>query len=93
MNILPRSSTRLALAALLLVASLPGHAGETGTGAPADGVGRWIAAQGNTALRQLGDELERDLHRQLKPLLPEITPAPLAETGPLDPVVTPHDAG
>lgn len=37
----------------------------------AAGVGQWIAAQGNAALREIGEDLKQDLADQLEPLLPQ----------------------
>ena len=69
-------ASSLALACGLSFASTSSQAAETGTMALAStavtGVGQWIAAQGNTALREMGDELRRELRHQLQPLLPPV---------------------
>lgn len=46
----------------------------------AAGVGQWIAAQGNAALRELGHDLREHIDDQIRPLLPQP-----ADTRPLAP--------
>lgn len=46
----------------------------------AAGVGQWIAAQGNAALRELGHDLREHIDDQIRPLLPQP-----ADTRPLTP--------
>lgn len=72
-------------AALLLCAAGPARAGTpSGSGLHlATVLGSWLAAQGNEALRDMREELTRDLERQLKPLLPK--PAESTEPAELDP--------
>ncbi|HEX4870982.1 MAG TPA: hypothetical protein VFV27_01595 [Nevskiaceae bacterium] len=41
----------------------------------ATGVGYWIAAQGNAALREIQREFEQQLRQTLQPLLPDAAPA------------------
>lgn len=64
-------------AVLMLTASFGASADMGGV---ITGVGQWIAAQGNAALRQIGEDMKRDLAEKLKPLLPQ---AP-AEKQPVD---------
>lgn len=45
----------------------------------ASAVGHWIAEQGNAALREIREELRRELEQQIQPLLP--TPAQPADDG------------
>ncbi|MDB5968439.1 MAG: hypothetical protein JWQ90_889 [Hydrocarboniphaga sp.] len=62
----------LAVAALLC-ASFGSQAADSVTARAASGVGLWIAAQGNAALHELGQELRDELRQQIKPLLPQPT--------------------
>jgi hypothetical protein len=61
-------------AAILVLASLSPVANAA---APDSGrqvvssVGHWIAEQGNAALRDMREELKRDLKNRLKPLIPD----------------------
>jgi hypothetical protein len=72
---------KLTVIAVLLAASANAFAGD---GAPrsATGVGPWIAAQGNAALRVIADEIRRDLVEHLKELLPDV-PAPATPAQPV----------
>ncbi|HKY91002.1 MAG TPA: hypothetical protein VJM11_08180 [Nevskiaceae bacterium] len=61
-------------AAVLLVASLSpaAHAATAQPGMQVvSNVGQWIAEQGNAALRDMREELKRDLKNRLRPLVPE----------------------
>jgi hypothetical protein len=64
------------VAAALLCASFGSQAADSMTVRAASGVGAWIAAQGNAALRELGQDLRQQLRDQLKPLLPQPEPQP-----------------
>jgi hypothetical protein len=58
-------------AAVLLCASFGSQAADGAAVRAASGVGQWIAAQGNAALREIGQELRDGLREQLRPLLPQ----------------------
>lgn len=76
------------LTALLLTTGIaPAAAAEAGT--LTTHVGRWIAAQGNAALREIAEEARRELDRHLQPMLPEAPAATAPKvagpvTGPAD---------
>lgn len=57
----------LFLLALCGVAMSPAQAAQSTGVRVATGVGQWIAAQGNAALREIEDELKRDLADRLHP--------------------------
>lgn len=61
------------LAAALLCASFASQAADSVSTRAASGVGAWIAAQGNAALRELGQDLRKELRDSIKPLLPQPT--------------------
>jgi len=61
------------LAAALLCTSFGSQAADGLAMRAASGVGQWIAAQGNSALRELGQELREELREQIQPLLPQPT--------------------
>lgn len=62
---------KIAAATLLLTGSLNAQAAdEAMSGRVVSGVGSWIAAQGNAALREIGDDLKQDLVQTLKPFIP-----------------------
>lgn len=59
------------IASLLLLAAAPGaQAASDPTQRVSTGVGRWIAAQGNAALRDITEDMRRELERDLRPLVP-----------------------
>lgn len=60
-------NTRHLIAAVLFAAS--GAAFADDSRAPT-GVGAWIAAQGNAALREIAEELKENLAESVRPLLP-----------------------
>jgi len=62
---------KLTVAAMLLGASLASHAAEP---VRVSGVGPWIAAQGNAALREIGDEMKQNINETLRPLMPTDAP-------------------
>lgn len=64
------------IAAALLCASFGSQAADGVATRAASGIGPWIAAQGNAALRELGDELRRSLRQQMQPLLPQPAKTP-----------------
>lgn len=64
------------VAAALLCASFGSQAADGLRLRAASGVGAWIAAQGNAALRELGQDLREELRNQMKPLLPQPTDMP-----------------
>lgn len=57
-------------AALLLGASFASQAADLSGARIATGVGQWIAAQGNAALEDIREDLQKDLADRLKPVLP-----------------------
>ena len=57
----------LFLLALCGAAMSPAQAADSSSARVATGVGQWIAAQGNAALREIEDELKRDLADRLHP--------------------------
>ena len=60
------------LTAGLLMTSLPAQAADSATSSRVlHSLGQAIAAQGNIALREVRQELTRNLSESLKPLLPE----------------------
>ncbi|WP_428310333.1 hypothetical protein [Hydrocarboniphaga sp.] len=59
------------VAAALLCASFGSQAADSMSTRAASGVGSWIAAQGNAALRELGQDLRKQLRDSIKPLLPQ----------------------
>lgn len=61
---------QLTAAVLLAGASLASQAAEPVGARIATGVGLWIAAQGNEALREIREELRENLQNTLGPLLP-----------------------
>jgi hypothetical protein len=62
------------IAAALLFASAGSQAADGLTMRGASGVGTWIAAQGNAALREIDGDLRQQLHERIKPLLPQREP-------------------
>ena len=78
---LARRIRPLAIGIALLVASGSAQASDgIGSRNIAAGVGQWIAAQGNAALRELGHDLRDHIGDQIRPLLPQP-----ADTRPLAP--------
>lgn len=66
-------------------ALFPGHAAASSPALQlASTVGGWIAEQGNEALRQMREELRRDLAQKIEPLLPQ-PDAPAERHVPQDP--------
>lgn len=78
---LARRIRPLAIGIALLGASGSAQASDgIGSRSVAAGVGQWIAAQGNAALRELGHDLRDHIGDQIRPLLPQP-----ADTRPLAP--------
>jgi len=80
-NLLPCLSklTRAMLFACVASASLPAHAADVSSDSVVTHVGRWIAIQGNLALREIADDARQELDRRLAPLVPERKPTPVAQ--------------
>ena len=68
-------STILALA--LMGAAAPAAANQAPGARLATGVGQWIAAQGNAALREIREDFRKRMNETFKPVLP--APAPAAQ--------------
>jgi hypothetical protein len=66
-----RPLAQVVLAIALIGGSAGAQAADSVGGRVANGLGRWIAAQGNAALNELREDLKRDLSQRLQPLLPE----------------------
>lgn len=64
------TATQMMATALLAGASFASQAADIGGVRIATGVGYWIAAQGNAALREIRHDLQKDLADRLQPLLP-----------------------
>lgn len=69
-----KTFSRTAVAAALLVSSFASQAAPSMGDRVVTGVGQWIAAQGNQALREIHDDLRQQIGDSLQPMLPEISP-------------------
>ncbi|HUS25620.1 MAG TPA: hypothetical protein VM369_11795 [Candidatus Binatia bacterium] len=77
---LNRKNAVLALALAAACAGIPAHAAEQAGERVVVGIGMWIADQGNRALQDIRQDLQRELNQHVSPAVPPVRREPTART-------------